>query len=149
MTVAAAATMTAAQPHDLREGPSLRRDSPGPGSGGLRSSLEMIGRRKSRYALARPEVVIAILQPEDFYGFRQRVGRNLVAVAERVARALHDEGRRLHLRKMSGSQLLWFAGRVEGVTETQQAGDAAGGMEIVGDHAGDPSAHRLAADDQR
>ena len=93
--------------------------------------------------------MIAILQPKDFYGLRQRVGRDLLASAERVTCSLHDEGRRFHLGQMSGPQLLGLAGRVEGITKTQQALDAAGGMEIVGDHAGDPAAHRLAADDQR
>ena len=49
---------------------------------------------------------------------------------------------------MAGTQLRRLADRVEGIAEAQQTDDAAGGMEAVGDHAGDASAHRLAADDQ-
>src|SRR3984957_6018860 len=49
---------------------------------------------------------------------------------------------------MRGSQLLGLVRWEEGIAETQHADDAAGGMQIVGDHAGDPPAHRLAPDDE-
>ena len=37
---------------------------------------------------------------------------------------------------------------MERIAEAQQPGDLAGGVQLVGDHAGDAAAHRLAADDE-
>ena len=80
---------------------------------------------------------------------RERVARDLLARAERVARALADQRRRRERGEVRGAQLLGPARRMERIAEAEQPGDPAGGVQLVRDHAGDPPAHRLAADDQR
>ncbi len=72
--------------------------------------LQMIGGREAGNALARLEVVVAVLEPEHLDPVRERVAGDLVAGAELVARALADQRRRLQPGEVLGAQLLGLAG---------------------------------------
>ncbi len=125
---------------------SSRREAIRPSRNRLGQRLQVICGREARDCLARLEVVVAVLQPEKFDPVGQGVSRNLVAGAEFVAGPLTDQCRRLEIGKMSGAQLVRFSGGMEGIAEAKEPGDLALGMKVVGDHAGDATAHGLAAD---
>ena len=114
-----------------------------------RDGRHRLGRADAGHALARPEVVVAVLDPEDLDRRRQRVARHLLPRPEGVARALHDQRRRRQPLEVRGAQLRRLARRVERVAEAEQPRDLALGVQPVRDHARDPPAHRLAADDER
>src|SRR3954454_4535415 len=109
----------------------------------------MIQRGEAGDALARSEIVVAVLEPEELYRRREGVAADLVPGAELVARALANQGRRLQADEVFRPELVRLVRWVKGITETKQPGDLAGSEELVGDHAGDAAAHRFAADDQR
>ena len=106
------------------------------------------GGRSPRRCLARLQVVVAVLEPQDLDPRRQRVARDLLARPERVARALADQRRRRQPLEVRGAQLLRPPRRMERIAEAEEARDRPGRMQLVGHHAGDPPAHRLAADHQ-
>src|SRR5262249_15639841 len=68
---------------------------------------------------------------------------DLLAVPERIAGALEDEGARLQRLQVRRPEARSVAGWMEGVTKTDQPARA----DLVGDHARDSPAKRLAADD--
>ena len=89
----------------------------------------------------RPQVMIAILEPQDLDRLRQLVVGDLLAHAERIARSLHNKGRRSQVGKMRGAQLIRLADRVKRIAEAEQPRDPAGRVERIGYHAGDAPAH--------
>src|ERR1043165_102712 len=93
-----------------------------PGGGRLGHCLQMIGHQEARHRLARPKIVVAVLQPEDFYGLRKLVGRDLFLRAERIARSLDDQRRRLERGEMGSTQLCGLADRMERIAEAEQTG---------------------------
>jgi Pectic acid lyase len=95
-------------------------------------------------ALPRLEAVVAVLQPVDADRARELVGGDLVAAAEGIAFPLHDEGRSLDDLKVVHPQLVRLAYGMKRIAQTNEARDG----RLVGDHAGDPPAHRFAADDE-
>jgi len=99
-----------------------------------------------RQGRARPglEGVIAPWNPLDADRLRKPVGAYLLLGAEWIAAPLHDQERRAERLQMRGSQLRRLAGRVEGVTETENAARS----DLVGDHCGHPSSERFPAEDE-
>ena len=63
--------------------------------------------------------------------------------------SLHDEHRGPQFRQMGRAQLVGPARRMKGITKTQQPGNSTRCIQVIGDHARDAPAHRLAADDER
>lgn len=83
----------------------------------------MIGTGETGDRLARLEVVVAILEPEDLDPVGQIVAPHLVPRAEFVACSPADQRRRRQPCEMAGAQLLRLAGRMEGIAKAEQAGD--------------------------
>ncbi len=79
---------------------------------------------------------------------RKRIGLDLLARGEGVAGAVADQRRHGEVREVRGAQLLRPARRMERVAEADQPADVAGTEVLLGHHAGDPTAHRLAADEE-
>jgi hypothetical protein len=76
--------------------------------------------------LARPEVVVAVLEPEMLDPVGEGVARHLLAGPERIARALADQGRRGRATRCAGAQLRpALPRRMERVAEAEQPGDPA------------------------
>jgi hypothetical protein len=65
--------------------------------------------------------------------------------AERIAGSLADQGWRLKVAEMGGAQLVRFGRRVERITQAEETADPAIGKRLVGNHAGDASAHGFSA----
>src|SRR5206468_699401 len=88
---------------------------------GLRpfEGAEMVGGGEAGDALARLQVVAAILQPEDLDRVGQGVAGDLVPRPELVAGALADQGRRRQPGEMRRAQLRRLSRRVEGVAQAQ------------------------------
>src|SRR2546428_5431913 len=75
---------------------------------------------------------------------RHRVAAHLLLGAERIAASLEDQARRAERLQMRGAHLRWLTGRVERVTETENAARS----DLVGDHRGHPSSERFPAKNQ-
>src|SRR5579871_2938782 len=88
--------------------------------------------------------MVAVIDPGDLDFPRQLVARDLIAVAQGVARALDYQGGRAQGAQMLDTGVLRAAGGMEGVAQTDQAGRA----DLVSHHARDAPAHRLAANYQ-
>ncbi|SVJ79297.1 Uncharacterised protein [Klebsiella pneumoniae] len=94
--------------------------------------------------LQRLEVVVRRGQPVQADRRRQRIARHRLAVAQGVALALDDQGRRAQPGEVRDPRLLRLAGGVERVAEADQGIRA----QLVGQQAGHAPAHRLAAQGQ-
>src|SRR5690606_38398284 len=68
--------------------------------------------------------------------------------AERIARALHDEGRAAKILEMGSAQSVRRSRRMERIAKANKAGDATGSMQFIRHHGGDARAKRLASDQQ-
>jgi hypothetical protein len=90
------------------------------------------------------EGVIAPGDPLHADRLRESVRAYLLLGAERIAASLDDQERRAERFQMCGAQLRWLAGRVEGVTETENAARS----DLVGDHRGHPPSERFPAEDE-
>ena len=101
------------------------------------------------HGLARAQVVVAVLEPGDLDRRRQaRRPRPRRAVPNGSRRALADQRRRARAPR-GGRCAAGRAGRAGGTGSRGRRGRRrAGGVQLVGDHAGDAAAHRLAADDE-
>jgi hypothetical protein len=96
----------------------------------------------SAAAAARHERVVAVRDPLDPDARRECVAGDIVRVAQRVARALHDERGRGERAQVLHARPLRPTRGVEGIAETDDRRDA----ELVGDQRRDPPPHRLAPD---
>ena len=85
--------------------------------------------------------MIAPRDPLDADRLRERVSAYLLLGAERIAASLDDQEGRAERFQMRGAQLRWLAGRMEGVTETENAARS----DLVGDHRGHPPSERFPA----
>src|SRR5688572_23035723 len=120
----------------------------GPAADANCHSTHMISHGEAGDSLARLQVMVTVFKPENLDQVRELVGSNLFACAKHVARSLHDEGRRLHVGEMRSAQLIRFADWMKRIAKTQQSGDPARWVELVGGHAGDAPTQRFSADDK-
>src|SRR5262249_13613288 len=90
------------------------------------------------------EAVVTVSDPRDLDGRRQLVPRDLFAAPKAVALALQDDLPRLDRPEVLAAKLPWLPPRMKRVSQADQSRHAC----VVRDEARDPSAHRLAADDQ-
>src|SRR5579875_486525 len=98
--------------------------------------LRAAGRR------ARPEGMIAVLDPDDPDAARERVMRNFVGTPERIPRALDYQCGRAQMLQVRDAGARRIARRMERIAEAYQTRHAG----LVRDHARDASAERFAAD---
>jgi hypothetical protein len=70
----------------------------------------MFGGGDTSDPLARPQIVVAVLQPEVLDPLGQFIAQDLFARAERVTRALADERRRLEVSEVPGAKLAGLPG---------------------------------------
>ena len=88
--------------------------------------------------------MITVADPVEPDRLTEFVGGDFLWSPKRVTFALQDQGGAIQVLKMSGSQLLRLANRMEGVAQTNEARNASCCEQILGNHAGNPATKRLA-----
>src|SRR5438093_7181695 len=86
--------------------------------------------------------MVSAFDPGDPDRRRERVSRDILTRAERIAGSLDDESRRAQRLQVLRAETLGPAGRMEGITEADETEDAG----LVRHHARDAPAERFAPD---
>lgn len=95
------------------------------------------------------EAVVTAGDPAQLHLPRKVVGLHLNPPPEAVPLPLQDQGGSAQVGQVLGAQLQRLAGRVEGIAQAKTAAHPSAGGQRIDQQAGHPSAHRLAADEQR